>query len=366
MTRALILALWSHWRRKPGQFFSVMAGLALATALWSAVQAINDQARRSYDAAAAVLAPPEQTHVVPTAGHRLTLADYATLRRAGWQVTPVQETRTRIGETFATVLGVDLFGYPLLPTGLTEGTDAPGPVDLIQAPGVAFAHPETAQRIGLVATGLRIHSSEALPTGIVLADLAISRTLVAQPDDLNRLLLLENQPVDRPPLASIAPHLRTELSQAQAVNGTERLTESFHLNLTAFGLLSFTVGLFIVQSTIALAFEQRRPLVRNLRSMGVPRSTLTRALVLEVVVLALCAGAVGLVLGYMIAGALLPGVSATLRGLYGADVAGSLTLRPIWILSGLAMSVAGALIAALGAILRLHHIPILPPGRGPR
>ena len=38
-------ALLSHWRRHPVQFFSVLTGLWLATALLTGVQALNSQAR---------------------------------------------------------------------------------------------------------------------------------------------------------------------------------------------------------------------------------------------------------------------------------------------------------------------------------
>ena len=48
-------ALLSHWWRKPLQLAMLLLGLSLATALWSAVQAINDEARASYARAAAVV-----------------------------------------------------------------------------------------------------------------------------------------------------------------------------------------------------------------------------------------------------------------------------------------------------------------------
>ena len=41
-------ALFSHWLRHPLQLITLLTGLALATALWSAVQAINTEARSSY------------------------------------------------------------------------------------------------------------------------------------------------------------------------------------------------------------------------------------------------------------------------------------------------------------------------------
>ncbi|TJW23729.1 MAG: ABC transporter permease, partial [Mesorhizobium sp.] len=50
-----LTALLSHWRRRPVQLAMLLLGLSLATALWSAVQAINGEARASYDRAAAIL-----------------------------------------------------------------------------------------------------------------------------------------------------------------------------------------------------------------------------------------------------------------------------------------------------------------------
>ncbi|MGC2083021.1 MAG: hypothetical protein WA702_06610, partial [Bradyrhizobium sp.] len=56
MSRVLwILAvLLSHWRRHPMQLATLLIGLISATALWSGVQALNQQARNSYDRAAAI------------------------------------------------------------------------------------------------------------------------------------------------------------------------------------------------------------------------------------------------------------------------------------------------------------------------
>lgn len=49
MTGTALMALLSHWRRKPGQLATLIMGLGLATALWTSVQAINAEARASYD-----------------------------------------------------------------------------------------------------------------------------------------------------------------------------------------------------------------------------------------------------------------------------------------------------------------------------
>ena len=55
----------------------------------------------------------------------------------------------------------------------------------------------------------------------------------------------------------------------------------WNYGLTAFGLLAFAVGLFIVHSAIGLAFEQRRPVIRTLRAVGLPLRTLVLLMVVE-------------------------------------------------------------------------------------
>jgi putative ABC transport system permease protein len=132
-----------------------------------------------------------------------------------------------------------------------------------------------------------------------------------------------------------AETLSLRLEPPEAAGDVARLTDSFHLNLTAFGLLSFGVGLFIVHAAIGLAFEQRRAVFRTLRAVGLPLRTLMAALAVEIAAMALVAGSIGIALGYAIAAALMPGVAGTLRGLYGASVPGTLTFDPVWAVSGL-------------------------------
>ncbi|WP_410218267.1 FtsX-like permease family protein, partial [Paracoccus sp. (in: a-proteobacteria)] len=58
-------------------------------------------------------------------------------------------------------------------------------------------------------------------------------------------------------------------------------------------------------------------------------------------------------------------VAATLRGLYGAEVSGQMTLRPTWWLSGLAIALVGTAVAASGALWSLARMPLLS-GAHPR
>ncbi|MCV5262484.1 hypothetical protein OFC55_32975, partial [Escherichia coli] len=65
----------------------------------------------------------------------------------------------------------------------------------------------------------------------------------------------------------------------------ESLTKAFHMNLTAMGMLSFLVGLFIFYQAMSLSFIQRQRLVGILRQTGVNGTQLAQALLLELSIL---------------------------------------------------------------------------------
>lgn len=354
MIRATALALLSHWKRHPGQALTLIAGLALATALWTAVQAINAEARASYDTASRMLSPQIAGTLTAPSG-RIPLDRYVALRRAGWQASAVLEGRIDGGAGPVTLLGVDLLTYPSLPLP-DRPAETEDPADVLLPPGRLFADASTAR--ALTRTDLLpVSIAVGVPPGVVLTDIGVAETLLEARGQLSRILVLRDQPMGLPPLADTVPDLLFTPTEARA--DTEGLTRSFHLNLTAFGLLSCTVGLFIVHGTIGLAFEQRRDIVRTLRALGVPGLSVAAAMLAELLLAGLIAGLLGVAMGYVIAAALLPGVAATLDGLYGANVAGSLSLRPGWVGAGLAMALGGVLVAGAQVLWRVKDLPVL-------
>jgi len=234
-------------------------------------------------------------------------------------------------------------------------------VDLLTAPGVLFAAPDLAARLAALPDLPPVRASAAVPPGQVLTDIGVAERLLGREGAVTRLIVLPEQPFGHAALEDAVPGLVREAGTPEGE--IARLTRSFHLNLTAFGLLSFGVGLFIVHGAIGLAFEQRRGAIRTLRALGLPAGRLVALLLAEVVVLALVAGAMGVGLGYAIAAALLPDVAATLRGLYGAAVPGVLGFDPVWALAGLGMALAGALVAAAQGIAQVLRMPLLASAR---
>ncbi len=358
MTFVALGAVLSHWRRHPGQLLTLVLGLSLATALWSGVQAINAEARASYAAASAQLGQTALSRLQPTQG-ALAQQTYIDLRRAGWLVSPVLEQRWRLGDRTVTLRGYDPLTAPL--PAQSVDLSAPDALAAFLRGTVGYAHPDTLARIDPDQTDLTLRAQAQLPLGVVFVDIGAAQRLLDAAERLSELTLWPDQPDGIPALGHVAPTLR--IVPPQTTSDAARLTDSFHLNLTAFGLLSFAVGLFIVHSAIGLAFEQRRPLFRTLRALGVSTRQLLGVLGAEILVLALGAGLLGVALGYGIAAALLPDVAATLRGLYGAEVSGTLALRPSWWVSGLGIALLGAGVAAAQSLWRLSRLPVLAPAQ---
>ena len=368
MRRALwtLAVLLSHWRRHPMQLATLLIGLISATALWSGVQALNQQARTSYDRAAATFGGTRTAMLVGQNSATFPQQLFIDLRRAGWPVSPVLEGRIQIEGRSFRLLGIEPVTLP------AEVGNAPaiGKANLqsfMTPPGEMLVARETLSDLKL-AEGARpqtvggamlppLRVQPQLVPGVLVVDIGIAQSLLKMPDQLSRLLI-GKATGKRASLESIAGD-RLRLIEPSAETDLERLTDSFHLNLTAFGLLSFFVGLFIVNSAIGLAFEQRLPILRTLRACGVSARMLNAVLVAELVSLALIAGLIGLVCGYFIAAALLPDVAASLRGLYGAQIPGQLTLKPQWWIAGIAISILGALAAAAASLTKALRMPLL-------
>ncbi|WP_092938200.1 ABC transporter permease [Rhizobium sp. 9140] len=359
MRRTAMSALLSHWRRRPLQLVMLLLGLSLATALWSGVQAINTEARASYDRAAATLGQDRLDRIVSGTGASIAQSEFIALRRAGWLVSPVIEGTLRLGPTRLHLIGIDPLTLPA--EGMTG--DIGATTDLLAfltPPGLLYVSAETAERLsGQSLPPLKVSASPL--AGVGMTDIGTAQQLLGKPGEISQLIVAPGQRQGLRPVEQIAPGLVVKAPDAQG--DLARLTDSFHLNLTAFGFLAFAVGLFIVYSAIGLAFEQRRATFRTLRSLGLPATTLTGLLLAELVGFAIVAGIAGVLLGYLVGSVLLPGVAATLQGLYGASVPGTLTLRPQWWASGLAIALFGTLAAAAQSLWRVWRMPLLAPAQ---
>ncbi|MCM2293188.1 FtsX-like permease family protein [Allorhizobium sp. BGMRC 0089] len=352
-------ALLSHWRKHKVQLAMLLLGLALATALWSGVQAINAEARASYAKAAALLGQNRLSELVRRDGGTIPLSLYVDLRRRGYQLSPMLSGDIRIAGKPIHLIGIDPLSVPhqAAPEDFSAAGSLPA---FLSPPGLMLVSQSTADALKGEAP-LAVRVVKDVPYGTAITDIGVAARLLSLPDAITNMIVLPENAAPLRDLATIAPGLMVKKPDGEG--DLARLTDSFHLNLTAFGLLSFVVGLFIVYAAVRLAFEQRRATFRTLRSLGLPVRMLLLLLSAEMLLFSVIAGLIGVALGYVIASMLLPDVALTLRGLYGADVPGSLQFRPQWWATGLAIAVLGALASAGQGLWSVWRMPLLQPAK---
>ena len=263
MSRLLwvLAVLLSHWRRHPMQLATLLIGLMSATALWSGVQALNQQARISYDRAAAVFGGARTPMLVSPNGATFSQALFVALRRAGWPVSPVLEGRVQIDGHGFRLLGIEPLTLPG-DVGNAPTVGRTGLAAFLTPPGQTLVAPETLADLHLAegaspetssgATLPPLHAQAQLVPDVLVVDIGAAQQLLNRPDQLSRLLLGKAKG-PRAALDSVVGS-KLRLVEPDSETDLERLTDSFHLNLTAFGMLSFLVGLFIVNSAVGLTF----------------------------------------------------------------------------------------------------------------
>ena len=220
-------ALLSHWHRNPLQLFAYLSGVALATALWSGVQAINLEAKASYKAAAQTLGEGQYDLIRPKQGKTISMADYIALRKSGWLVSPVIDgyfdNVRLIGMDPLTLPSSFLFANSNLTKSISNN-------DLLES---LITNKNTAKN--LVSYTQVIFDQNVAP-GIAVGDVSLVQKLLKY-DEISYLIINPEKPLVRRKLKEITPHLN--IQSIKQMTDVSQLTDSFHLNLSAFGLLSF-------------------------------------------------------------------------------------------------------------------------------
>src|SRR6201747_2099406 len=130
------------------QFATLLIGLASAIALWSGVQALNQQARASYDRAAAALGGVRTAALVARSGGAFPQQLFVDLRRAGWPVSPVLEGRIQVGGRSFRLLGIEPVTLPA-EVGLAPTIGRTDLQSFLTPPGQTLVAPEVLSDLAL-------------------------------------------------------------------------------------------------------------------------------------------------------------------------------------------------------------------------
>ncbi|MEJ2763675.1 ABC transporter permease [Photobacterium sp. MCCC 1A19761] len=358
-------ALWGHYKRHPFQIVLVWLGLTLGIALLVGVMGVNQQARESYRQGEQLFSNPfpyRIRHQQPAM--KVPQAFYIDLRRAGFsQCVPMDQHRVVTDDNRDyEIVGID-------PVAMMSSFKVRAAADrqaqmlsLMQPPYPIMVGEQLAYYMGVedgqflkLDNGksigpLRVVEEERVRGPRMIADMAVVRDLYPSAG-LSAILCAEMSHERLNQLAAeLPPALQLEHNQSETL---EPLTDAFHLNLFAMGMLAFVVGLFIFYQAMSLSLTQRQPLVGLLRQAGVSGTQLTQALLLELlgwIVLGLIGGNL---LGLVLAQQLLPSVAETLNSLYGANVSLEVAWHWQWGLASLAIAMCGCLLSCGWPLIRL-------------
>ena len=224
------------------------------------------------------------------------------------------------------VLGVDFLGdKEFLPFKTESGADAiKDPLAFLNDPQAILISDTLAKARGLTAgSTLKLRTAQGMTefhVESVLAETgktqAFGGQLVILFLDAAQLAFAREGHVDRidiqlpkgvtveqalPKLAALVG-TRGQVARPEARGQTiAGMTASFRLGLQAQALLALLVGMFLIYNAVSVSVAQRRREIGILRSLGVTRGAITRVFLVEALVLGVVGGAVGVLLGDVLA-----------------------------------------------------------------
>ncbi|HMM75119.1 MAG TPA: ABC transporter permease [Gammaproteobacteria bacterium] len=384
-------AVSRHLLRQPWQLGLALLGIALGIAVVCAVQLTQASARQALAYAQRSLSGPATHRLEAAAGDERGLAerDYAqlALRWPRLRLMPALSGRgTLAGDATQSlsILGVDLVAGSAQQGAARRLGASVDFTALLTRPGTAVVNLTTARRLGLAPgaslallvdgrarrieiVGLAPAARDGGPADdLLVMDIASAQETL---DAAGRLSAVDLA-LPRAGRQQLAAALRRDLpagwrltSNATRLGAAREMTRAFDVNLSALSLLALLVGMFLVYNTVSFLALQRRPLFARLRALGVSARELFTALAVEACLLGLVGIALGLVLGRIVAGALLQLVARTVNDLY-YRAAITEVATPPWLLAAIALlGLAATLAAALPPIRNVTRETVAAGGR---
>jgi putative ABC transport system permease protein len=351
-------------RRHPWQAWLTVLGVALGVGVVIAVDLANDSARRAFALSMESLTG-RTTHQVVGPPDGFDESVYRTLRvdRGIRPSAPVVEGLVRVRGATYHLLGVD----PFAERPFRDGTGDLPQADfrrLLVEPGAVLLGEPSARLLGvrageqleieaaaghrtLTVVGLLGGAQAGAFEGVLVADIATAQELLQRVGRLDRVDLIADAATVAALAGRLPPGLRVERAE-QRQAALAQMTEAFHVNLQAMGLLALLVGALLVYNTMTFAVLRRRPVLGTLRLLGVTRGELFRRVLAESLLLGLVGSLLGLGLGVAVGSGLVRLVTRTINDLYFVLTVTGFQVSPALLAKGLLLGLASTALAAAG------------------
>ena len=372
MSSLLATAGLRFLRRHPWQTWLTVLGVALGVGVVIAVDLANDSARRAFALSMESLTG-RTTHQVVGPPDGFDESVYRALRvdEGIRPSAPVVEGLVRVRGATYHLLGVDPFaerpfrdGTGDLPQGdfrrlLVEPgavlLGEPSARQLGVAPGDTLAIEAAAGHRRVTVVGLLGGAQAAAFEGILVADIATAQELLNRIGRLDRIDLIADAATVAALTTRLPAGLRVEPAE-QRQAALAQMTEAFHVNLQAMGLLALLVGALLVYNTMTFAVLRRRPVLGTLRLLGVTRGELFGRVLVESLLLGLVGSLLGLALGVAVGSGLVRLVTRTINDLYFVLTVTTFQVSPALLAKGLLLGLGSTALAAAGPALEAAGI----------
>lgn len=364
-----------------GRLLLSAGAIAIGVALGYAIQLVNRAAIDEMARATSVLAgEAELTVRGPRSGFDEAVYAMFALRPEVADASPALEVEARLAgrEDALRIVGVDVFRAASVQPALLarEPSEDDDPLETLRA-GALFLSPAASQWLGLargdrlaLQSGTReivLRVAGVLAEGAGsgrygLMDIAAAQHGFERLGRITRVDLDLRAGVDAERFVAevsglLPAGVAIERPQS-AVQANARLTRAYRVNLNVLALVALFTGSLLVFSTQALSVVRRRAQLALLRVVGVTRVQLGAMLVAEGALVGVLGGIAGLVLGAVLAGAMLRLFGADLGAGYFRGHDAALTLDPLWALLFLGLAVIAAVLGSAAPAIDAARTPL--------
>ncbi len=346
----------ANWKKAKGQLFFTILGIAIASTLWSSVDIVNNQTIKAQKRSIDLLQKAFNPIIIDRELPYVSQNDYVRLRLNGWLVNPV--IRAPLKNTNIVIVGIDLLadGKKILPSGKNLA-DSNFLEMHSNGEALLFGSGKTFKKITNHLSNFTRIELEHLPENTLIGDITSVQSLLNMEGRFTYFEYINKSlnTLDKLPTKNLM------LIDDNSAREYEFISESFTFNIRAFGFLSFFVGMFIVYTSVGMAYDQRRLTVKILKTIGIERTLINLTLATELLLISLFSGSIGAFGGFLLARELLPDINNTVSSIYNSPVDGKIDLSISWYFHSVLIAGLGTLLACSRALLRLDNLRPVEP-----
>ncbi|MGY2733888.1 FtsX-like permease family protein [Sphingomonas sp. UYP23] len=363
---ALGWLIGGEWRFHPARFLMTAVAIAVGVALGFAVHLVNGSALASFDGAIRGVNGNADLSVKATSRLGFDERLYPRVATAAGveDASPVVQLDARIGKTRLTLLGLDVLrAAAVTPTLIgvpphSPGADGTAAFDeaaiFVSRAALAQSGATVGSVVSVTANGrtVALRIAGTLPATDEVATVAVMDIGAAQWrfDRLGRLDRLDLKVADRTAVDASLPALlpadaKLATAQAQSMQG-DALSRAYRVNLDMLALVALLTGGFLVYSAQSLSVARRQRAFALLRTLGMPRSGVVAAIVVEGLVIGTVGSALGLAAGYGLAWSALHWFGGDLGAGYFRGAGGGVVFQPVAAIGFFAIGLLAAIVGS--------------------